>query len=342
MVIGILTRSSRLARRAAWLAAAVFAVTMGTIATAEAQPAAGTAWPSRPIRMIVPFSAGGSLDVVARTVAESLGRALGVTVIVDNRAGANGIIGNDVVAKAPPDGYTLLMSTGSFTGSAVLYKKLPYDASKDFLPVTQIARSYGLVLAVNTDVPARNLKEFIALAKARPDTMNFGSSGQGNITHLAGALFNHLAGTQIQHVPYKGSGPALQDVIAKQVTMTFVSTSGGIGSIKAGQVHALAITSPVRAPILPDVPTFDEAGLQGMDKISGWYGLWFPAGTPEAIVDRVQKSVAASLATPAVKARFGELGLITMGTTPDEFRKFLGQDLIDQADLIKLANVTQQ
>lgn len=336
------SRWHRIARRAIWLGAAIVAGTAGITGTAAAQPAAGVAWPTRPIRMIVPFTAGGSLDVVARTVADNLGRALGTTVIVDNRAGANGIIGNDVVAKALPDGYTMLMSTGSFTGSAVLYKKLPYDASKDFVPVTQIARSYGLVLAVNTDVPAHNLKEFIALAKARPDAVNFGSSGQGNITHLAGALFNHLAGTEIQHVPYKGSGQALQDVIAKQVTMTFVSTSGGVGSIKAGQVHALAITSPVRAPILPDVPTFDESGLPGMDKISGWYGLWLPAGTPESIVDKVQKSVAASLATPAVKARFADLGLITMGTTPEEFRKFLTQELLDQAELIKLANVTQQ
>lgn len=143
-------------------------------------------------------------------------------------------------------------------------------------------------------------------------------------------------------MPYKGSGQALQDLIRRQVTMTFVSTSSGVGSIKSGQVHALAITSPVRAPILPDVPTFDETGLAGMNKISGWYGLWFPVGTPEAIIDKVQKSVAASLATLAVKARFADLGLIAMGTTPHEFRKFLSQDLIDQAELIKLANVTQK
>lgn len=327
-------------RRGAWLALAAMAC--AAPAAVFAQASSGGPWPSRPIRMIVPFTAGGSLDIVARTVAENLGKALGTTVVVDNRAGANGIIGNGMVAKAAPDGYTMLMTTGAFTGSAVMYKKLPYDPAKDFAPVTQIARSYGLVLAVNNDVAADNLKQFIALAKARPQNMNFSSSGQGNITHLAGALFNHLAGTEIQHVPYKGSAPAFQDVVSKQMTMTFVSTSGGVQAIKAGQVRALAISSPVRAPVIPDVPTFDEAGLPGMNKISGWYGLWFPAGTPEAIIDKVQKSVASFLPTPGVKASFDEMGLVTLGTTSTEFRKFLAQDLIDQAELAKLANVQPQ
>jgi tripartite-type tricarboxylate transporter receptor subunit TctC len=303
---------------------------------------AGDKWPSRPIRMIVPFTAGGSLDIVARTVAQNLGTALGTTVVVDNRAGANGIIGMDQVAKAAPDGYTMLMSTGAFTANGALYRKLPFSPAKDFAPITQIARSYGLVLVVNNDVPAKSLKEFIALAKAKPDAMNFGSGGEGNITHLAGALFNHLAGTDIQHVPYKGSGPAFQDVISRQITMTFVSTSGGIGAIKAGQVRPLAITSPSRAPVIPDVATFDEAGLPGMNKINGWYGLWFPAGTPQAMVDRVQKAIAAFLPTPEVKARFDELGLITMGTTPADFQKFLVQDTLDQTELIKLGKVKQQ
>jgi tripartite-type tricarboxylate transporter receptor subunit TctC len=303
---------------------------------------AGDKWPSRPIRMIVPFSAGGSLDIVARTVAQNLGTALGTTVVVENRAGANGIIGMDLVAKAAPDGYTMLMSTGAFTANGALYSKLPFSPARDFAPITQVARSYGLVLVVNNAVPAKTLKDFITLAKAKPEAMNFGSGGDGNITHLAGALFNHLAGTDIQHVPYKGSGPAFQDVISKQITMTFVSTSGGIGAIKAGQVRPLAITSPTRAPVIPDVPTFDEAGLHGMTKISGWYGLWFPTRTPQAMVDRVHKAVAAFLPAPEVKARFDELGLITMGTTPAEFQQFLAQDTLDQSELIRLAKVKQQ
>lgn len=308
---------------------------------AAAAQSAGT-WPSRPIRLVVPFAAGGSLDVVARTVAQSLGQALGVSVIVDNRGGANGIIGTDLVAKSPPDGYTMLITTGAFTANGVLYKKLPYRPMEDFAPVTQIARSYGLVMVVNPDVPAYSVKEFIALAKAHPETMNFSSSGEGNITHLAGALFNHLAGTTIQHVAYRGSGLAFQAVIAKQITMNFVSTSGGLPAIQAGQLRPLAITSAVRAPILPDVPTFAEVGLPGMGKIQGWYGLWLPAGTPRDIVDRVQREVARFLPTPEVRKRFEDMGLVTLGTTPEAFGAFLRQDIKDQAELMKLANVAQQ
>ncbi|AOB33713.1 hypothetical protein AKI39_13410 [Bordetella sp. H567] len=321
----------------AWTLAAGVAL---AAATAHAQ--AQDNWPSRPIRLVVPFAAGGSLDVVARTMAQRLGQALGVSVVVDNRGGANGIIGTDMVAKAAPDGYTMLMNTGSFTANGVLYKKLPYRPMEDFVPVTQIARSYGLVMAVNPDVPARTVKDFIALAKAHPESMNFSSSGEGNITHLAGALFNHLAGTHIQHVAYRGSGQAFQAVIARQITMNFVSTSGGLPAIQAGQLRALAITSTLRAPVLPEVPTFNEVGMPGMSKIQGWYGLWLPAGTPKAIVDRVQREVARFLPDPEVRKRFEDMGLITMGTTPQAFQGFLEQDIQDQRELMKLANVAQQ
>ncbi|WP_066636747.1 tripartite tricarboxylate transporter substrate binding protein [Bordetella sp. H567] len=324
-------------RRMAWTLAAGVAL---AAATAHAQ--AQDNWPSRPIRLVVPFAAGGSLDVVARTMAQRLGQALGVSVVVDNRGGANGIIGTDMVAKAAPDGYTMLMNTGSFTANGVLYKKLPYRPMEDFVPVTQIARSYGLVMAVNPDVPARTVKDFIALAKAHPESMNFSSSGEGNITHLAGALFNHLAGTHIQHVAYRGSGQAFQAVIARQITMNFVSTSGGLPAIQAGQLRALAITSTLRAPVLPEVPTFNEVGMPGMSKIQGWYGLWLPAGTPKAIVDRVQREVARFLPDPEVRKRFEDMGLITMGTTPQAFQGFLEQDIQDQRELMKLANVAQQ
>jgi tripartite-type tricarboxylate transporter receptor subunit TctC len=303
--------------------------------------AADAPWPSRPIRVIVPFAAGGSLDVVARSVGDGLSQVLGTPVIIDNRTGANGIVGNGMVAHAAPDGYTLLLSTGAFTGSAVLYKKLPYDSIHDFVAVTEIARSYGLVLAVSKQASANNLKEFIALAKAEPERMTFGSGGQGNITHLAGELFNHLAGTRIQHVPYKGSGPAFQDVIAGHITMTFVSTSGGVQQIKAGQVRALAITSPVRAPVLPEVPTFAEAGLAGMDKLSGWYGLWAPRGTPRGVVNKIQEAVAGLLVNPAIHAHFADLGLMTLGTTPAEFEKFLAQDMADQVELVRISGVDQ-
>jgi tripartite-type tricarboxylate transporter receptor subunit TctC len=304
--------------------------------------AADAPWPNRPIRLTVPFAAGGSLDIVARSLGDAIAKALNVAVVVDNRTGANGIIGNGLVAHAAPDGYSMLMTTGAFTGSAVLYKKLPYDPLKDFAPVSQLARSYGLVLVVSNSVKSNNLKELIALAKAQPDKMTYSSAGTGNITHLAGALFNQLAGTNIQHVPYKGSGPAFQDVVADHVTMTFVSTSGGLPQIKAGQVRALAICNTIRAPVLPEVPTFAEAGLNGMERVNGWYGLWLPAGTPTPIVDRLQKTVATILATPAMKERFAEMGLVTMGTSPAEFKTFLAKDLADQEELVKVAGVEKQ
>ncbi|MEJ8850804.1 tripartite tricarboxylate transporter substrate binding protein [Variovorax rhizosphaerae] len=299
-------------------------------------------WPARPIRMVVPFTAGGVLDIVARTVAQQLGETLGTPVVIDNKAGANGLIGTDQVAKAAPDGYTILMTTGAFTTNAGVYKKLPYDTVKDFAPVTRVARSNGAVLTINNDVPAQNLKEFIALAKAQPQKMNYSSAGQGNTTHLAGALFNELAGTQIEHVAYKGSAPAFQDVISKQITMTFVSMSSGGPAIKAGQVKALAVASPSRLAALPAVPTFDELGFNGMDKIIGWFGMLYPAGTPQAYIDRVQQAVAKTLLKPEVRARFDELGLLPAASTPAEFTQFLAQDIKDQAELIKVAKIPQQ
>jgi tripartite-type tricarboxylate transporter receptor subunit TctC len=328
------------ARRMAVLLTAAIVCYGPTVARSEPVRSAG--WPDRTIRMVVPYVAGGAIDVVARVVAKNLGDVLGATVIVDNKPGANGLIGNDIVAKSAPDGYTVLMNGGGFNGTTLLSKKLPYDPDKDFAPISQVARSYGQVLTVNNDVPANNLQEFITLAKAQPGSMNFSSGGEGSIAHLAAALFNHLAGTKMEHVPYKGGGPALQDVISTQITMTFVSTSNGVAPVKAKQVKALAISSPVRSPVLSDVPTFDESGLPGMDRIAGWYGLWFPAGTPQAIVDRVQASVVALVRTPEVKTFFAEAGLAGVASTPAEFRKFMVQDLVDQRELLKIGNVQPQ
>jgi tripartite-type tricarboxylate transporter receptor subunit TctC len=326
-------------------AALVFAATLlcgGPPAARAQQPPAPAGWPERPIRMVVPFTAGGAIDVVARVLAQSLGEALGTTVVVDNKPGANGFIGDSIVAKAAPDGYTMLMNTGAFNGTALLTKNISYDSAKDFAPVTQVARSYGMVLILNSEVPAHNLKDFIALAKAKPEAMNYASGGEGNITHLGGELFNHLAGTKVQHVPYKGSGPAMQAVIAKEVTMTFVPTSLGDSPIRNRQVQALAVASPNRAPSQPEVPTFDELGLAGMDRLVGWYGVWLPAGTPMAIVDRVRGAIAGVLRRPDMQARFETLGLIGVASTPADFRKFVAQDLEAQRELLKLGNIQPQ
>ncbi|MGZ9039187.1 MAG: tripartite tricarboxylate transporter substrate-binding protein, partial [Burkholderiales bacterium] len=204
----------------------VFAALLAASSAGAQRPQQGADgdYPTRHIRLIAPFTAGSTLDIMARIVAERLGAGLGHNIVVDNRPGANGIVGIDIVAKAPGDGYTMLITTGSFIGNIVLYKKLPYDGVRDFAPITQVAQSYGLVLAVHPGVPARSVKELVALAKGSPGKLSYGSSGAGNITHLVAELFNTSAGIQIQHVPYKGSGPAMQDVLGRQIEMTFVST----------------------------------------------------------------------------------------------------------------------
>lgn len=302
---------------------------------------ADAAYPTRVIRLITPFTAGSTLDIMARLVSERLTSALGHNVVVDNRPGANGVIGVDLVAKAPPDGYTMLLTTGSFTGNIVLYKKLPYDGVRDFAPITQIARSYGLVLVVNPSVPAESVKDLIAFAKARPGKLTYGSSGVGNITHLVPELFNTLAGVQIQHVPYKGSGPALTDVLGRQIDMTWVSTVFVQPFIKDGRVRPLGLTGEERSPVLPNIPTFRELGLTDL-VMTGWYGLWFPAKTPPARVSRIQSELKRAVATPEMKARLDDLGLVAVASTPAEFAKFLQDDIALQTRIVKRAGIPQQ
>ena len=309
---------------------------------ATAQNVAAEKWPTRPIKMIVPFAAGGPLDLMARKVALKLGDSLGVSVIVDNRAGANGIIGSDLVAKSATDGYTMLFMTGSFSANPVLYKKLPYDPMKDFAPITLVARSYGLVLVVNNDSAANSLKEIITLAQEKPGKLNYASGGQGNLTHLAAALFEHLTNIQLTHIPYKGSGPAIADVLAKQVDMTFLSTVGATQMFKEKRLKAIAISSSVRCPALPNVPTFSELGVKGMEPIFGWYGMWFPAGTGVEKIDKVQQAIAKSLQTPDMKEQLEELGLISIASTPSEFSKFISEDIAYQSKIFKIAKIDPQ
>ena len=299
-------------------------------------------WPTRPIKMIIPFSAGGPLDSLERKFGQKLTDILGTPVIVENRAGANGIIGTDLVAKSAPDGYTMLFMTGSFTANSALYKKLPFDPIKDFSPVTQLGRSYGLVLVLNDAVPAKSLKELIVLAKSKPGQLNYSSGGEGNLTHLAGELFNHSANIQIAHVPYKGGGPAFTDVLAGQVDMTFVSTVGSIQAMKEKRILPIAISSSIRSPALPDVATFSEFGLKEMEKIFGWYGLWYPAGTPIDRVDRVQQATQQILKMPDIKTHFNEIGLISVGSSPKDFAQFIREDIAYQDSLFKIAKVAKQ
>lgn len=320
------------------------AAALGCLLAGLPQPvalAADDPYPARPLRMIAPFTGGSTLDVMARLVAEQLAGALGRGVVVDNRPGANGVIGTELVAKASPDGHTLLITTGSFIGNRVLAKKLPYDTERDFAPITQIARSYGLVLVVHPALPARSVKELVALAKSRPGGLSYGSSGVGNITHLVAELFNVAANVQIVHVPYKGSAPAMTDLLGRQIDMSFVSTVFVQPFVRSGKVRALALTGSERSPVLPELPTFPELGYPEV-VMTGWYGLWFPAGTPERRVERVYSAVRDALRSPAMKARLDEFGLVGVGSTPAQFAAFLREDLALQRRIAKLARLEPQ
>ena len=263
---------------------------------------------------------------MVRLVAQKLGEGLGTSVVIDNRPGANGIVGTETVARASPDGYTALFTTGSFTSNVAVYRQLPYDAQLDLTPVTQVARSYGLILVVHPDVPARSVKELVALARAHPGKLAFASSGVGNLTHLTGEYLKVLAGIDITHVAYKGSAPAMNDVLAKRVEMSFVSTVFVQPFVKTARVHALALTGPTRSPVLPEVPTFREMGYPDLI-LTGWYGLWFSGGTARGIVQRTHAEVAKFLASAEVRRRLDELGLVGVGSTPDDFARFIAEDI---------------
>jgi tripartite-type tricarboxylate transporter receptor subunit TctC len=299
-------------------------------------------WPDRPIRMIVPFSAGGPIDIVARRVGQKLSEVLKTPVVIDYKTGANGLIGADYVAKSAPDGYTMLIMTGSFSANAALYKKLPYDPIKDFVPISQVYRSYGMVLVVNNELPVNSLKELIAYSQANPGKLSYGSGGYGNASHLVGELLNVQAGVSILHVPYKGLGPAYNEVIARQVDMTYISTATAANGIKENAVKGLAISGNARSPAIANVPTFTEGGVKGVDQVYGWSGIFYPAATPKNIVNKMQQALATVLKQPEMKKQFDDLGLMPIGSSSAEFTKFVSQDIELQTQLFKTANIAQQ
>lgn len=316
------------------------------IAIAAAGPDLGSAhaqdvYPTRPVRMIVPYAPGGPIDVWGRILAQKLGEGLGQPVVLDNRPGANGIVGTDIVAKSPPDGYTMMYQTGGHVANVSIYRKLPYDSVRDFAPITQMASTHGMVLVVNPSVPAKSLSEFIALAKSRPGKLNYSSAGAGNATHLAAEMMKAAAGLDIVHVSYKGGGPALNDVIAGQVEMMMVSVAQGTPFVKAGKVRALAITAGNRAPPLPGIPTFQESGFPGFE-FAGWHGLWFPAGVPRDRIARIHQEVRKIMFAPDMKSRLEELGLVPLASTPAEFAKFIDREIALYAKLIKAAKIEPQ
>ena len=296
--------------------------------------ASAQSYPTKPIRLVVPFPPGGATDILARDVAQKLTEAWGQSVIVDNRPGAGGNIGSELVAKSAPDGYTLEMGTvGTHAINASLYAKMPYDHVKDFTPVILVA-GVPNVLVVNPSVPANSVAELIAYAKANPGKLNFASSGNGTSIHLSGELFKVMAGVQITHIPYKGSTPALQDLLAGQVQMMFDNLPPSLPQIKAGKLRALAVTSLTRAPALPDVPTLSESGLPGFEA-SSWFGILAPAGTPAPIVAKLNAEIAKYLATPEAKEKLAKQGANAAGGTPDDFAKHIAAETAKWAKVVK-------
>jgi tripartite-type tricarboxylate transporter receptor subunit TctC len=291
-------------------------------------------YPTKPIRLVVPFPPGGATDILARDVAQKLTEAWGQSVIVDNRPGAGGNIGSELVAKSAPDGYTLEMGTvGTHAINASLYAKMPYDHVKDFTPVILVA-GVPNVLVVTPSLPVNSVAELIAYAKANPGKLNFASSGNGTSIHLSGELFKVMAGVQMTHIPYKGSAPALQDLIAGQVQLMFDNLPPSLPQIKAGKLRALAVTSLARAPALPDVPTLAESGLPGFEA-SSWFGILAPAGTPAPIVAKLNAEVAKWLATPEAKEKLLKQGANPAGGTPEDFAKHIAAETAKWAKVVK-------
>ncbi len=300
--------------------------------------AAAQSYPAKPIRIIVSYPAGGANDIVARSVGQKLNELLGASIVVDNRSGAGGTIGADVAAKAPADGYTLLMAAGAHTLAPSLYIKMPYDIVRDFAPISISAKSTYL-LVVHPSVPAHSVKELIALARATPGRFNYASSGIGAPPHLAGEMFNTLAKVQMVHVAYKGDTPAIADLLGGHVDLAFLAVSATSPHIKAGKLRALAVTSAQRTPVMPDLPTIAEAGGLKEFDISTWWGLLTPTGTPADAIAKLSATMAKIAAMPDIKTRFGELGVEAASDTPDQFGAFIKSEIQKFAKLAKLAGV---
>ena len=283
------------------------------------------AWPSRPIRLVIPFPAGGSTDIVGRLIADKLTQSLGQPVIVDNRGGAGGTTGSDVVAKAAPDGYTFLMGTSSTHAIApALYPKLAYDVARDFAPVTLLGTA-TILMVVHPSVPAKSVAEFVALAKAKAGQMMFGSTGNGSVSHLTAEYFKSAAGIDMQHVPYRGDTPMTLDLVAGRVQVAFGTAVAFLPFVQAGKLNALAVTDASPSPVAPKLPTVSASGLPGFEALQ-WFGLLAPAGTPKDIVARLHAEVAKALRLPEVQERLQGLGMQIVGGGPDEFGGFMRRE----------------
>ncbi|MDB5809398.1 MAG: hypothetical protein JWN94_1520 [Betaproteobacteria bacterium] len=295
--------------------------------------AAAQQYPTKPIRLMVPFAPGGANDVVARIVAIRLGEALGQPVVVDNRGGAGGTIGADIVAKAPPDGHTLLIASMGLAVNAVLYPKLPYDTLKDLAPVTMVGEQPNIVV-VHPSVAAKSMSELLALARAKPGQISYGSGGIGSTSHLVTVLFLQTAKLDMLHVPYKGLGPAITDLLGGQVQLVISNVSTALPHVKANKLRLLAVTTAKRFYMFPDTPTVIESGVPGYES-SGWYGMLVTGGTPKPILAKLHKETVAVLNSPLIKEQFGMQGLEPVPTSPEVFGKILRSDIDKWAKVIK-------
>ena len=302
-------------------------------AMAAACSAQAESYPNHPLRLVVPFATGGTSDILARFVAPPLWAALGQPVVVDNRPGAGSNVGNEIVAKASPDGYTLIMATPALASNLALYGKLNYDPVKDFSPVTLVAE-IPIALAVNPAVPAKSVRELIALAKAQPGKLNFGSSGNGGIGHLVGEMFKSATGVNMVHVPYKGNGPALVDLMGGALNLAFTDIAGGMPYIKAGKIRALGIASKARSAQLPDVPTMIEAGVPNFEATT-WFAVFATGGTPKPVIDKLNTEIVKALRAPEMRDKLVGLGCEVIANKPEELAAFFRNEMTKWTKVIK-------
>jgi tripartite-type tricarboxylate transporter receptor subunit TctC len=300
----------------------------------------GKKFPDHPVRLVVPFPPGGAVDTFARILAQQVEMQMGQPIVVDNRGGANGIIGFNIVAKAPPDGYTLLSTSFAFAVNPAVYKSLPYDTANDFAPITNYINGLGFVLVAHPSLPAHSVKELIALAKEKP--LSYSSAGIGNGNHLAAELFNIKAGTQLLHVPYKGGGPALNAVLGGEINLQFSSAIVALPYVKSGRLRALGFTGATRFASLPDVPTINEGGLPGFFYDTGWHAWFAPAKTPAAIVKRVHAEIRKAVQEPKLKDYFIAGGYDPRADAPAEFQKTFRADIKRYAEIVAVAKIKPQ
>jgi tripartite-type tricarboxylate transporter receptor subunit TctC len=319
------------------LANRVAAALLATIAVAAGLPAGAQQYPSGPIRIVVPFTPGGGTDILARLIGQKLTESWGQPVVVDNRAGASGTVGTAVVAKAASDGHTALIVPAGYAGNPSLYKRLPYDHTRDLAPVSWLA-SGPLMLVVHPSFPARSIKDLIALGRSRPGEINFGSSGPGTLPHLSAELFNSMSGIKMVHIPYKGAGAAVTDLLAGRIPIYFMNILQSLQIVKNGKLRALGVTTPQRSPIAPEIPAIAEAGLKGYD-MTNWYGLLVPGATPRPVIVRLNGEIVRILNLPELKSRLADDGMVVVASTPEQFAEFLARETAKFAKVIEAAGI---